>query len=96
MFFNDGAEKRCPTPQKLGHRQSLCKSRQIFSTVPKNRELHGLFTLKKFSVMTNSGQPRLISVTSRCAFGWSTFSPSISQRYCCGVSSRASLSLRGH
>ena len=38
----------------------------------------------------------LSPVTALCAFGWSTFSPSMSQRYCCGVSSRASVSLRGH
>lgn len=36
-----------------------------------------------------------MSVTSRCAFGWSTFRPSINQRYCCSVNSRASFSLRG-
>lgn len=31
-----------------------------------------------------------------CAFGCSTFRPSMSQRYCCGVRSLASVSLRGH
>ena len=31
-----------------------------------------------------------------CAFGWSMFNPSMSQRYCCIVSALASLSFRGH
>ena len=35
-------------------------------------------------------------LTALCAFGCSTFSPSISQRYCSGVSRLASASLRGY
>lgn len=36
------------------------------------------------------------SFTALCALGCSMLSPSISQRYCCAVSCRASASLRGH
>ena len=35
-------------------------------------------------------------VTGRWALGWSMLSPSISHRYCCGVSSRASSPVLGH
>ena len=35
-------------------------------------------------------------LTGLCALGWSMLNPSMSQRYCWGVSARASLSLRGH
>lgn len=35
-------------------------------------------------------------LTGLCALGWSMLNPSMSHRYCCGVSARASLSLRGH
>ena len=35
-------------------------------------------------------------LTGLCALGWSILNPSMSQRYCRGVSARASLSLRGH
>ena len=38
----------------------------------------------------------LSPVTGRCAFGCSTFNPSINQRYCCGVNCRSSRSFRGH
>ena len=35
-------------------------------------------------------------LTGLCALGWSMLNPSMSHRYCWGVSARASLSLRGH
>ena len=56
------------------------------------------YTINRTKCTESARNPQIFSSpwTGLCAFGCSTFRPSMSRRYCWGVSSLASASLRGH